>query len=175
MENLDSFYYNLLHLKNDKNGVQTIISEVNRACDYMKNNHIIEEGMCKVFSNLIYNNLKDVGISCTLLNTYDLFECYEHEFVLADVMVEDSIQYVLIDMTYEQFLPKENAHLSKSFKVYPAEILKENHMLKELLEQGYSIINEEDFSLYLYSIHQDKEKLNQIHFKDIMYKTYPHR
>ena len=171
-ENLDLFYYRLLHLNQPKDSMHILQEQVERMREYMHINHIETTGMCKAMSNLVYNNLNDMGISCSLLNTYDLFNCYEHEFVVANLMVESGIEYILIDITYSQFLPKEKEKLSEYFKFFPTELLKGNHMLNDLLEKGYSLIDEEDFQLYLYSIHQNKEQMHQICLQDILYKTY---
>lgn len=170
MDTLNNFYYDLLNINKNNNVILTIEGVINKLKIYMKQHNIQSTQMCKVLSNTIYNDLKNVGIASHILNTYDLFKCYEHEFIIVHYKEKSSLKFILIDLSYEQFVKKENITLLNNFIEFPSEYLKDSHVLYDLLQNGYSKIDELDFQKYLYSIHQNKNDINAFKLEDVVYK-----
>lgn len=120
-----NLYERMLNIKqiNIENTIKQIIN---------KNKQIIPNttGMCQVASNLIYNDLQSKHIPSRIINTKELGLGYEHEFLL----VKDIKKYFLIDITYDQFL------------------ISNTILNKELLNNGYIIIDNNTLTNYLNSI-----------------------
>lgn len=167
---INDFYYDLLNINKNNDSLNSIKKVIDNLKEYMKNNDIDSHGMCKVLSNLVHNELTNIGISNQVINTKKLFDCYEHEFILAHYKDDSTIKYILIDLTYLQFLKLPNSKVLYPFKDFPSEYLKQSHVLNDLLENGYSNVDEKDFQNYLFSIHQDLNLINTVTIDDIMYK-----
>ena len=102
--NLNSFYFNLLNINKNNDTINDIKKIINNINNYLEINKLDKTMFCKVLSNLLHNELKDKRIFNKIVNTNDLFNCYEHEFILASYDENDTIKYILIDMAYEQFV-----------------------------------------------------------------------
>ena len=100
--------------------------------------------MCKVASNLIYNDLLAKHISSKIINTKDLGLGYEHEFIIT----RDNNIFYLIDITYNQFLNKGTI------------------LNKELLENNYIKLDNTTLVNYLHSI-PNTYKIYNIEILDI--------
>ena len=139
MDSLNSFYYKISNI-NKSNNIEIIEQVIEVIKLFMQENDIDSLRMCKVFSNLIYNELTSRNVACKIINTKELFGCYEHEFVIAHFYKDDKINYVLIDLTYSQFVTKGIT----------------NELLYSLLNNGYCLVDDSVLDNYLFSIHQDK-------------------
>ena len=108
-------------------------------------------GLCFYTSNNISYDLNALGIKNQIFNIRDLADAdYDHYFVLAN-------SNYLIDLTYSQFLKKEN-HTLRFFDEWPSEILLKSEkgkiILEDLLSQGYIITDNEMMNLYLKSFNE---------------------
>lgn len=168
---LKSFYYNILNISGgESNSFNIIKEEIAKMRKYLEDNKIDTDNMCIVISRILSNNLDMKNISNKIVNTKDLFGCYEHEFVLAHYNKDEDIECILIDLTYSQFDSKDKQLITNKMKTFPTELLQNSHVLLDLLENGYSKINNEDFKKYLYSIHQNPSLTDKISIEDIIYR-----
>lgn len=103
-------------------------------------------GLCYYASNNIVYDLDKALINSEMFNISEISDTnYNHWFVLARLDCET----YLIDTTYFQFARK-NEDL-RFFEKWPSEILEKRNkkLLKNLLIDGYSKVNDEDFYDYL--------------------------
>lgn len=110
------------------------------------------DGLCYYASNNICFDLEQQGIMASVFNIRDMADVsYDHYFVLA---YDDN--YFLIDLTFNQFKNIENSEL-RFFDEWPATVLlKDNEELAvKLLNDGYSIISDEDLYSYLSSFNSE--------------------
>lgn len=100
------------------------------------------EGLCYYFSNNIKSDLENLDIPVEM---YDINK--KHYYLIAD-------NKYLIDVTYSQFLPQENQK-PINFKEFPAKVLESSNKGKEilgdLLSNGYHILQDDDYDIYLNS------------------------
>ena len=82
--------------------------------------------MCLVYSSYLYQNLLEYHLLAHIIDTQDLGFSFSHHFVL----VYNSQDYYLLDLTYSQFLKKEKIFLN-------------------LLSDGYQKITNHEFNYYL--------------------------
>lgn len=167
---LKSFYYNILNIRKDNYSLDIIKEEIIKMKQYITDNKIDTERMCIAISRLLSNKLEERGISNKVINTKELFDCYEHEFILAHYKNNVDIECILIDLTYSQFESKNKKLITDKMSKFPAEILKESHILNDLLQDGYSAVNDQEFKTYLYSIHQNENLIDEVSLDEIIYK-----
>ena len=112
------------------------------------------EGLCKWFSNNISYELTKEHIFHNIISTRLLGSTFEHEFIIS--LINDDTggaNYYIIDPSYLQFLTKENEILNPKLLNRPSiylESTKEgNELLEKLIKYGYSIIDNNQLSLYL--------------------------
>ena len=95
-----------------------------------KLNNLLEERTCKIYSSYLLRALKEKHLSAHMINTKDLGLKFEHLFIL---IPSNEKEYYLIDLTYSQFgvnIP----------------------IMSQLLSNGYQIINDEVFRIYLKTV-----------------------
>lgn len=128
------------------------------------------EGLCKIFGYNIKSELLKYHFKVNDVNINKLNDKIgEHIFLITCFKERDiKINYVLIDPTYIQFCWKKNHEVYK-FNDYPGEILKQNNkkLYDNLLNNGFSIINKNDFNDYLGCF-----GINGISLEDIILKKY---
>lgn len=112
------------------------------------------DGLCIYASNNISYDLASQGVANLVLDISDMiFIPYSHQFVVAKTLEGPAIYY-LIDMTYSQFMPKENQKLLM-FDNWPSEELKKSvrgeQLLETLLNEGYTEVDDSLLELYLKS------------------------
>ena len=90
--------------------------------------------MCMVYSSYVYENLKKRHISCHIIDTNDLSIKYEHRFVL----VPTGNKYYLVDLTFSQF--------------------KKEDLLPKKKKNGYDIMDNDKWTLYLNTISNSNNK-----------------
>ena len=169
-DNLKSFYYSILNIRKYDSSLDIIKEEIEKLKKYLEENEIDTEHMCIAISRLLSNKLEERGISNKVINTKELFDCYEHEFILAHYNKGEDIECILIDLTYSQFDSKNKKLITDKMNKFPTEILKESNVLSNLLQDGYSVVNDQEFKTYLYSIHQNENLINEFSLDDIIYK-----
>lgn len=173
MSNMNAFYYEILNIgKKEKNNIDIIKNVVSK----YKNNIKDTEALCKVLSNNISFDLEELGISNKVLNTYQLLESYEHEFVIAYYKFDNQIRYILIDPTYEQFIKRGN-DLNKRLAEWPASVLAKTNgglaILREILSKGFMEVDNSLFKLYLGSFINTINEIGiDVELEDIMLKKY---
>lgn len=167
---LKSFYYNILNIGGEINSFDIIKQEIIKMKQYIEEHKIDTDNMCMVISRLLSNNLDTKNISNKIINTKDLFGCYEHEFIIAHYKNNENIEYILIDLTYSQFDSKGKKLITNKMKMFPTELLQDSHVLSDLSDNGYSKIDNEDLQKYLYSIHQNPNLIGEISIEDIIYR-----
>lgn len=159
---MDSFYYNLLNIgkksiKEEEylNIIKEIVGEVS------KSYHNDLDGLCKFISIDISDRLKQKNIDANIINTKDLYDMYEHQFVISSFIDElNNINYYLIDPTYIQFRHKDEY----DFEVlYSADFLEktDKKLFDDLFKDGYSKINNNDLKCYIGSLMYE-EDINKI-------------
>lgn len=151
-QKMDSFYYDLVNINSNYESRLEDIKLCVEQIRYNYNNLSETEGLCKVISLEVSASLKEDDVSHRIINTKDFGSDYEHNFVIAFYKT-DEVHYVLIDLTFHQFLPEEGRVLLPNFKKWPAEVLlmdtKGKDVLESLLNFGYAPINNEIFNKYL--------------------------
>ena len=172
---MDSFYYNLLNIGKKSMSEDEYLNKIKEVIDdetkLSKEYNENLDRLCKVISTNINSHLKDLNIDSKIVNTKDLFNIYEHQFIISSYMDNDSnINYYLIDPTYSQFKHKDEFDFEA---IYPADILNKTEegklLLNNLLNSGYSKINDNDLKRYIGSIMYE-EDINKIDItiEDIM-------
>ena len=126
--------YEILNIGNN-NIEETIIKCINNTRHDLRN--IVQKQRCKIYSSYFSDLLKKEHITHKIINTLELGYDYDHHFVLVP---KDSNCYYLIDLTYSQF---------------------ETDRFSELLDNGYIVVNDAMFSIYL-SIVTGKIKENNM-------------
>ncbi len=163
---LDNFYYNLLHIHqttmNEHQMISLIDHIVKEQMHILKEHSSSLEGMCKVASYQIAEQLKQNNIAVEYVNTKQLLGSYEHVALMATYQIREQIHYILIDPTYIQFVPRQNETLNPIFLEWPGKYLKEHNqcLYDHLTELGYAKINQHDWTDYLDSFlnfHQKNE------------------
>ncbi len=98
------------------------------ASDYYEN--LTHDRTCFIYTSLVYDKLKSLGVSSCLVNTNDLGLDYLHYFVLVPYGKD---KYYLVDPTYSQFGFSDNT-------------------IYDLLENGYVSLNDDIWNKYMSSI-----------------------
>ena len=124
-----SLYDRMLNINN-----LNIDEEIKMAIASVKNqlDGLTFERTCLVYASYIYNELKDRHLNVNFMSTEDINDAYIHYFNI----VNSSIGKYLIDLNYKQFNNDE----------YP-----------DLLDNGYQLVNEEEFNHYLEIVSQKKK------------------
>ena len=151
---MDNFYSNLLNIGGlpSKEELYKKIEEVlKEEIEPLREDNPKLELLCKVVSILVYNGLKDRNIKSKIIRTNELFDMYEHHFVITSYNENDETKYVLIDPTFKQFQPRENDF----HNILPVEILGETRrkLALNLVRHNYSNVNDDDIKEYVASIY----------------------
>ena len=115
------------------------------------------DGLCFYFSNNIKHDLEVMDVNVSMWNIRNLTNCdYNHYFLVAG----DDDKY-LIDLTYGQFLKKEN-EVPIVFEDFPGNILMQTDrgklILNNLIDKGYFKLISDDFDIYLNSFKPKERK-----------------
>ncbi len=115
------------------------------------------DGLCFYFSNNIKHDLEVMDVNVSMWNIRNLTNCdYDHYFLVAG----DDDKY-LIDLTYGQFLKKEN-EVPIVFEDFPGNILMQTDrgklILNNLIDKGYFKLISDDFDIYLNSFKPKERK-----------------
>lgn len=176
MSDLNSFYYDLLHIDKSLNyqKVQRIVQE---DIKNISNHTTTSDGLCKVYANNISISLTESNIDNMIINLNSISDCnYDHEFVIATIKEQqDSLSFVLIDPSYSQFENQEDKILRDIFTNWPSDILSSSEggrkMLEDLKEQGLTIIDDNKLDLYVSSFGFNNQKsLNDLFIETIKSK-----
>ena len=124
--------------------IEEVIKDVKN--EYQK---LTTKRTCVIYSSLVYILLNQRHISSRIINTKDLGIDFEHQFCLVPYQNKE---YYLIDLTYEQF---------------------NNTSFKELLQDGYIIINDLDFNKYL-DIITNREIKDLYELDKVFYESKPY-
>lgn len=164
---MDRFYYDLLNIgkknKTDLEYSKLIDRIIKEETKLIKKDNPDMDRMCKVVSININSRLKDLNFDSKIINTRDLYDMYEHQFVLSSYIdQDDNINYVLIDPTFAQFSNKNEY----DFKVLTAtdflgKTVEGKKLLTNLLCNGFSKINDNDLKRYIGSIMYESD-INKI-------------
>ena len=121
--------------------------EIKKAIEKIKLEYgnLITEQTCRIYSGLLYEELKSKHVPIRLVSTGELGLKYDHMFLIVN---SSDIMYYLIDLTYEQF---------------------KNNNFEDLLKNGYKVINNQEINKYLEIVSQDKTdyKLDDLYYGDI--------
>lgn len=112
------------------------------------------DALCRYASHNISYDLSSLGVESVIEDISELTMIpYSHSFVVVKAL-EGPALYYLIDITYSQFIPAKNKQL-RIFDAWPGEELKKSRngeeLLNELLEKGYSQVDDGLLGLYLKS------------------------
>lgn len=157
---MDKFYYDILNIGNNLTKEQYLkkIKEVIEAeAEIYRDDNPRLDRLCKFVSNNINIALTDRHINSKIVNTGELYDMYEHQFVISSYVDEDKVYYILIDPTFTQF-----RHQGNDFhNIYPVDILAESKegtkLAFNLIKRGYSPINDDDLKRYIASIMLEKD------------------
>lgn len=164
---MDKFFYDLLNIRKSNMSYDDYSNILNKIIEEevstSKKDNPNLDLLCKVISNNIYLRLKEERIDSKIVNTKELLDIYEHQFVLSSyVDLDDNINYILIDPTYNQFRHKDEYDFEV---IYPVDILNESiegtNLLNNLLRQGYSKIDDNDLKRYIGSLMYERD-INKI-------------
>ena len=112
--------YDILNISGNKEeNIKSCIDNVR-----IKLKNLTEEQTCKIYSSYLNEELNNKHVVNKIIRTGD-FSSYDHHFIL---IPKDGDNYYLIDLTYSQF---------------------NNDHFKELLDNGYIIVNKADLIIYL--------------------------
>lgn len=152
---MDNFYASLLNiggLPNKEELFKNIEDVLNTEIEPLKEDNPKLYLLCKIVSILVYNGLKDRGIKSKIVRTNELYDMYEHHFVITSYMDNNGTKYVLIDPTFNQFDCSNVSELEYN-----------------LSTKSYSIVNNDDIKKYFSLINLKNDKLKKdISLDDIM-------
>lgn len=102
---IDLDLYQLLNISREsvESKIQRAISETKEQLSFLP-----IERTCVIYSNYLYNNLRNKHVVLRLINTEDLGIDYKHHFLLVS---DKRSSYYLADLTYGQF--GDDEYLSK--------------------------------------------------------------
>lgn len=153
-KDLKEFYYNLLNIGNSEvseQDIALIIQKIKEETNYYTSDYT---GLCKVLSNNISIELNQKKIRNQIFNLAELFDAYEHEFVIC-CLYSEKVNYILIDLTFAQFVESKNLSLLNKLEQWPSNFLKRTEIgkkiLQDLLTRGYTYIDDEILKTYLAS------------------------
>jgi len=135
--------------------VINIVNEVKSELMGAENN----DGLCYYAANNICFDLENANISAEIFNIREMAEVdYDHYFVLTKG--NEEFKYCLIDLTFSQFDERDN-HELRFFNSWPVQELKKSEKGRDLavnlIENGYVLITDEEFYLYLNSFNSNYE------------------
>lgn len=159
----EEFYYKLLNIGYQNRDInQIILNSINEVVKEIKTTNQNLDRMCKVVANNIGIKLKDNKIDYRIVNLAD-YNLYEHVVILCRTMVNDKLQYYLIDPSFIQF---KNTKLFNDLK------LRNETIFNSLTSIGYAIVSELELYDYFKTFGYNKEmlNLNEI-FLEFRYKT----
>lgn len=167
---MDRFYYDLLNIGKKKTSELDYTNLLNRIIEeetsYIKYKNPTLDRVCKVVSININDRLKELNIDSKIINTKELYDMYEHQFILSSFIdLDNNINYYLIDPTYSQFKDKGEYAFDA---IYPTDILSKTEEGKKLLDSlmclGYSKIEDNDLKRYIGSLMYESD-INKIDIK----------
>lgn len=88
---------------------------------------LTREATCYIYSSMIFECLKEKGVTARIVDTSSFGDFYSHRFVLVPCT---SDSYYLVDLTYEQFI-------------------KDDKYIKKLYDDGYVLLTDDLFKEYL--------------------------
>lgn len=159
---MDKFYYDLLNLTpiTKEQFFKKVKEAIEAEADIYRDDNPNLERLCKIVAHNINMNLKDRHIDSRVVNTSELYDMYEHHFIISSYVDNGEVKYVLIDPTFTQFRPKQNDFDT----IYPVNILLETKegtkLAFNLIKHGYSEINDEDLQRYIAAIKLEKDISN---------------
>lgn len=173
MSSLNDFYFNLLHINKAYNEYEMIKQTVKKVKQELLSVADSSCCFCKVLANNISFDLNKKKILNKVINTKQLFNIYEHEFVMAYYKDKDVLKYVLIDPSFEQFINQENVTLINKFKNWPGDALMKtdigNRIRNDLISDGCSIVDESGIKEYLTAIMSlEGVKDIEVNYEDIL-------
>ncbi len=158
---IEKFYYDILHIYPNQLSEKEIIKIIEQTIEMqMKPIKAVSdtmEGLCKVASYNIGEQLKQCGINIQYLNTKVILGCFEHVAIIVDYKINDVINYILVDTTFEQFIPKKFSERNSALYEWPSEILENRNpkLYRNLITKGYSKVKPKDYEDYLKSFSTD--------------------
>lgn len=138
----EQFYYKLLNIgKKDQDIEKILLESIKEVIEEIKPTNKELSRVCKVIANNLSLSLKTKKIEHRIINLSN-YNLYEHIVIMCRTMTNDKIKYYLIDPSFIQF---------KGNEFY--DTLKERSLttFNDLLELGYTKIDEETFHKYLQS------------------------
>lgn len=138
--------------------METVIDVVNKVkLELMEAENT--DGLCYYACNNVCYDLDKLGIYAEMFNIREMAEVdYDHYFILTKE--NDKTKNILIDLTFSQFRKQDNSEL-RFFDSWPLEELENSNQGKalanNLLNQGFSFIDNDDFYLYLRSFNPNLE------------------
>lgn len=174
---MDNFYYNLLNI-GKKVMTQTEYESIIRKVVEEETKNIKKENedlskLCIIISRKIKEHLKRLNISSKVINTKNIYDMYEHEFIISSYQDgNNNIMYYLIDPTYNQFKHKDE--YDYGFPVlYSADFLNKTEegkkLYNNLITLGYSKIDDNDLKRYIGSIMYEDDINNiDINIEDLV-------
>lgn len=123
-----NFYDKLINVRGLDISLQ-IEKSLEYAREYYEN--LTYDRTCFIYTSLVYDKLKSLGVSSRFVNTNDLGLDYLHYFILVPYGKD---KYYLVDPTYSQFRFDENV------------------IVDDLLEKGYVSLDDDIWNKYMSSI-----------------------
>lgn len=99
---------------------------------------------CMIYSSYLYSYLKKENVVCHIIDTNDLGIEYKHRFIL----IPNNENYYLVDLTFSQFGNTD--------------------ILNDLSKNGYDLMNEEKWKIYLEII--SNYKVNYIDIDEAFFR-----
>lgn len=147
---MDRFYYDLLNIGKKKMDEPKYTKLLNRIIDeetnYMRIENPTLDRVCKVVSTNMNDRLKELNINSKIINTKELYDMYEHEFILSSFIdLDNNINYFIIDPSYSQF---KNTNIEYTLN----KTIEGKNLLNSLMCLGYSKIEDNDLKRYIGSL-----------------------
>ncbi len=149
--NINTFYYKLLNIREDNSNIDDKITNcINEVIPDIKKTNANLSRVCKVIANNLSVSLHENNIENIIINLSN-YGLYEHEFIVCRKIVDNKLNYYLLDPSFIQFKG-----------TYPFLNLekKDNKLLDNLVNKSYSQISNESFQNYLEAFNYKDKKID---------------
>lgn len=157
MNDIYSFYNSILNIGNaDRQDIikKTVLKQRAKLLEYAD----CLDGFCIYIAAQIEEDLRQLGITTYYVDLNELADV-DHVSLIAEYMVDDEVQRILIDPTFEQFVKKDDKKLLK-LKEWPSEKIENKDLVMNLRVDGCCIIDNEKFNDYVNSFCPVKQQIS---------------
>ena len=160
MDDIYDFYSSILNIdnKDDRITLNLIKTITKEEMDKILTISSDTDGYCKILASQIGNRLNEYGIHHYWIDLEDLVKV-DHTVLIAEYKTGNTIKRYLIDPSFSQFNKRES-HYLLSLSQWPSEKIKDQGMVRDLLQEGITLIDDVRWTDYLQAFTNQKINVN---------------